>query len=119
MSTVMGITSLKLNHEQKVNLVRTVDKHLSTIFKSARAVTLQVVDPDFCTDLAKDQTTFFICVPPQISIDKKREAIKLVNDAMLEAVGYKGALKVIVLFHYHTEESVGKDGELLLDIMNK
>ena len=118
MSTIMGITSLQLNHEEKVNLVQTLDKHLGTIFLSARAITMQVVDPDFCTDLAKDQTTLFICVPPTISVEKKREAVELANNAMLEAVGYKGLFKVIVLFHYHTYDSVGKDGELLLDIMN-
>lgn len=116
MATIMSITSLDLTHDKKVELVNELEKSLGVMYTSALAITLQQVDAEFCTELAKDQTTFFVCVPPEISIDKKRRTIEIINDAMLKVVGYKGKLKNIVIFHYHTAESVGKDGELLVDM---
>lgn len=116
MATIMSITSLDLTHEKKVELVSELETSLGEIYTSALAITFQEVESEFCTELAKDQTTFFVCVPPQISIEKKRKTVEIINNAMLKVVGYKGKLKVIVLFHYHTAESVGKDGVLLVDM---
>lgn len=117
MATIMSITSLDLTHDKKIELVNELENSLGQIYTSALAITFQQVDAEFCTEMAIDQTTFFVCVPPQISIDKKRKTIEIINDTMLRVVGYKGQLKNIVLFHYHTEESVGKDGELLVDMI--
>ena len=55
-------------------------------------------------------------MPPYITLEKKRETIKLLNDTMVREVGCRGPMKVVVLFQYHDDEGVGKDGELFADI---
>lgn len=50
-----------------------------------------------------------------IPLEKKRQTIELLNNTMVREVGYKGEMKVIVLFQYHDDEGVGKDGELFAD----
>ena len=64
---------------------------------------------------AKDQMTFFVFVPPYMDIDRRRELIKILNDTMVRVVGYKGPLKVIVIFKYHDDEACGVDGVLRAD----
>ena len=62
------------------------------------------------------QTTFFVCVPPYATLEKKRETIELLHNTMVRETGYQGELKNIVLFQYHDDDGVGKDGELFADI---
>ena len=64
---------------------------------------------------AKDQMTFFVFVPPYMEIDRRRQLIKVLNDTMVRVVGYKGPMKVIVIFKYHDDEACGVDGVLRAD----
>jgi len=116
MATIFAVTSLELTREQKKNLSDTLIQDISTLYKHAMSFNLAQIPQDHCRGDSINQTTFFVCVPPYISIEKKRETIKLINDSMLRAVGYQGEMKVIVLFQYHDDEGVGKDGELFADI---
>lgn len=42
--------------------------------------------------------------------------IELLHNTMVRETGYQGELKNIVLFQYHDDDGVGKDGELFADI---
>ena len=41
--------------------------------------------------------------------------IEKLNETMVRVVGYKGPLKVIVIFKYHDDEACGVDGVLRAD----
>lgn len=116
MATIFAATSLDLTREQKKSLSDALIRDIGTIYTHAMSFNLAQIPQENCRGDSIDQTTFFICVPPYISLDKKRETIKLINDTMVREVGYKGPMKVIVLFQYHDDEGVGKDGELFADI---
>mgnify|MGYP006964048684 CR=1 FL=1 len=47
--------------------------------------------------------------------DYWQSQVKVLNDTMVRVVGYKGPLKVIVIFKYHDDEACGVDGVLRLD----
>ena len=121
MATIFGVTTIEMTREERKHLSDALIADLGTMYKHALSVNIaQIPDSDCRGDEiyggAHDQITFFVCVPPYISLEKKRETIKLINDTMLREVGYKGVMKVIVLFQYHDDEGVGKDGELFADI---
>lgn len=116
MATIFAATSLELTREQRKSLSDALIKDLGTIYTHAFSFNLTQVPQENCRGDSIDQTTFFVCVPPYIALEKKRETIKIINDTMVREVGYKGEMKVIVLFQYHDDEGVGKDGELFADI---
>ena len=116
MATIFAATSLELTREQRKSLSDALIKDLGTLYTHAMSFNLAQVPQENCRGDSIDQTTFFVCVPPYIALEKKRETIKLINDTMVREVGYKGEMKVIVLFQYHDDEGVGKDGELFADI---
>lgn len=116
MATIFAATSLDLTREQKKSLSDALIRDIGTIYTHAMSFNLAQIPQENCRGDSIDQTTFFVCVPPYISLEKKRETIKLINDTMVREVGYKGPMKVIVLFQYHDDEGVGKDGELFADI---
>ena len=116
MATIFATTSLELSREQKKALSDELIKDIGTIYTHAMSFNLSQIPHEDCRGDSIDQTTFFVCVPPYISIEKKRETIKLINDTMVRVAGYHGPMKVIVLFQYHDDEGVGKDGELFADI---
>ena len=88
---------------------------LGTLYTHALSFYLSKIPQEDARGGAVDQITFFVCVPPYIPLEKKRQTIELLNNTMVREVGYKGEMKVIVLFQYHDDEGVGKDGELFAD----
>ena len=116
MATIFAITSLELSQEEKKHLSDELIKDIGTLYTHAMSFNLAQIPQDHCRGGSINQTTFFVCVPPYMSIEKKRETIKLLNDTMGRVTGYQGELKVVVLFQYHDDEGVGKDGELFADI---
>lgn len=115
MSTIFAVTSIEMTEEQEKALSAAIIRDLGTIYTHALSFYLKKIPQEHARAGAVDQINFFVCVPPYISLDKKRETIKLLNDTMLREVGYKGPMKVVVLFQYHDDEGVGKDGELFAD----
>lgn len=115
MATIFAITSLDLNDSQKKHLSDELIKDIGTLYTHAMAFNIAFIPQENCRGDSIDQITFFVCVPPYISLEKKRQTIELINNTMLRVVGYKGVLKVIVLFQYHDDDGVGKDGELFSD----
>ena len=111
MATIFGVTSLELTEEQEKALSAALIKDLGTLYTHALSFYLSKIPRGG----AVDQITFFVCVPPYIPLEKKRQTIELLNNTMVREVGYKGEMKVIVLFQYHDDEGVGKDGELFAD----
>ena len=89
---------------------------LGTIYKHALSFNLVQIPQDSCRGDSINQTTFFVCVPPYATLEKKRETIELLHNTMVRETGYQGELKNIVLFQYHDDDGVGKDGELFADI---
>ena len=115
MATVFGVTSLELTEEQEKALSAALIKDLGTLYTHALSFYLSKIPQEDARGGAVDQITFFVCVPPYIPLEKKRQTIELLNNTMVREVGYKGEMKVIVLFQYHDDEGVGKDGELFAD----
>ena len=115
MATIFGVTSLELTEEQEKALSAALIKDLGTLYTHALSFYLSKIPQEDARGGAVDQITFFVCVPPYIPLEKKRQTIELLNNTMVREVGYKGEMKVIVLFQYHDDECVGKDGELFAD----
>ena len=115
MATIFGVTSLELTEEQEKALGAALIKDLGTLYTHALSFYLSKIPQEDARGGAVDQITFFVCVPPYIPLEKKRQTIELLNNTMVREVGYKGEMKVIVLFQYHDDEGVGKDGELFAD----
>ena len=115
MATIFGGTSLELTEEQEKALSAALIKDLGTLYTHALSFYLSKIPQEDARGGAVDQITFFVCVPPYIPLEKKRQTIELLNNTMVREVGYKGEMKVIVLFQYHDDEGVGKDGELFAD----
>ena len=115
MATIFGVTSLELTEEQEKALSAALIKDLGTLYTHALSFYLSKIPQEDARWGAVDQITFFVCVPPYIPLEKKRQTIELLNNTMVREVGYKGEMKVIVLFQYHDDEGVGKDGELFAD----
>ena len=115
MATIFGVTSLELTEEQEKALSAALIKDLGTLYTHALSFYLSKIPQEDARGGAVDQITFFVCVPPYIPLEKKRQTIELLNNTMFREVGYKGEMKVIVLFQYHDDEGVGKDGELFAD----
>ena len=115
MATIFGVTSLELTEEQEKALSAALIKDLGTLYTPALSFYLSKIPQEDARGGAVDQSTFFVCVPPYIPLEKKRQTIELLNNTMVREVGYKGEMKVIVLFQYHDDEGVGKDGELFAD----
>ena len=115
MATIFGVTSLELTEEQEKALSAALIKDLGTLYTHALSFYLSKIPQEDARGGAVDQITFFVCVPPYIPLEKKRQTIELLKNTMVREVGYKGEMKVIVLFQYHDDEGVGKDGELFAD----
>ena len=115
MATIFGVTSLELTEEQEKALSAALIKDLGTLYTHALSFYLSKIPQEDARGGAVDQITFFVCVPPYIPLEKKSQTIELLNNTMVREVGYKGEMKVIVLFQYHDDEGVGKDGELFAD----
>ena len=115
MATIFGVTSLELTEEQEKALSAALIKDLGTLYTHALSFYLSKIPQEDARGGAVDQITFFVCVPPYIPLEKKRQTIELLNNTMVREVGYKGEMEVIVLFQYHDDEGVGKDGELFAD----
>lgn len=119
MATIFAVTSLDLTPEKRKELSDALINDLGTIYTHAMSLNLAQIPQEDCRGDSINQTTFFVCVPPYISIDKKRETIKQIHETMVRETGYQGVLKNIVLFQYHDDEGVGKDGELFADTKAK
>ena len=114
MATVVATTSLQLTPEKQKEVVHALEDAIGSMFK-AYSLYFVPVPQDNVTECAKDQTTFYVFVPPALSVDRRRQMIKVLTDAMLNTVGYKGELKNIVIFKYHGDEDCGVDGVLRAD----
>ncbi|AEF84339.1 hypothetical protein TREPR_3025 [Treponema primitia ZAS-2] len=115
MATIYSLTTLELDESQKKALVDELTSALGQIYTKGLSLYFTKVKPEDTIGDAKNQLLFFVCVPPYITLEKKRLTIKILNDAAIRGAGYKGKLKVIVLFQYHDDDGVGKDGLLFAD----
>lgn len=114
MATVFATTSLQLEPEKKKELIDALGETIQSMFKTYSLYYVPM-PAENVSEGAKDQMTFFVFVPPYMEIDRRRQLIKILNDTMLRVVGYKGPLKVIVIFKYHDDEACGVDGVLRAD----
>ena len=114
MATIFAATSLQLDADKKKELLDELDKSITTMFKTYSLyytpVPAENVSPD-----AKDQMTYFVFVPPYMEVERRRQFIKLLTDTTVRVVGYKGPMKVIVIYKYHDDEACGVDGVLRPD----
>ncbi len=114
MATIFAATSLELEPEKKKELLDALGETIGTMFKTYSLYYTPVPAANV-SEGAKDQMTFFVFVPPYMELDRRRELIKILTDATVRVVGYKGPMKVIVIFKYHDDEACGVDGVLRAD----
>lgn len=114
MATIFAATSLELEPAKKKELIDALGESIGTIFRKY-SLYYTPVPAENVSECAKDQMTFFVFVPPYMEIERRRQLIKVLNDTMVRVVGYKGELKVIVIFKYHDDEACGVDGVLRAD----
>ena len=114
MATIFAATSLELDQDKKKELLDELGTTIGTVFRKYSLYYVPV-PAENVSECAKDQMTFFVFVPPYMDIDRRRDLIKKLNDTMVRVVGYKGELKVIVIFKYHDDEACGVDGVLRAD----
>lgn len=114
MATIIAATSLDLNRAQKKEFLDEIAKSVGEVFRFY-SIYYTPVNPEYCSECAVDQITYFVFVPPYMEIDRRRALIKKLNDTTVRVVGYKGELKVIVIFKYHDDEACGVDGVLRAD----
>lgn len=116
MATIFGVTSLPLTPDGLKSFSDALISDLSMLYTHALSCNIVRVPQEDCRGDSCGQTTFFVCVPPYISLEKKRQTIALINNTITRIAGPQGKLKVVVLFQYHDDDGVGKDGELFADI---
>lgn len=116
MATIFAVTSLPLTPDELNLFSDALISDLATLYTHALSCNIVQVPQENCRGDSIGQTTFFVCVPPYISLEKKRQTIVLLNNTITRVVGPQGKLKVVVLFQYHDDDGVGKDGELFADI---
>jgi len=114
MATIFATTSLNLEPAKKQELIDELGTTIGTVFKRYSLYYFPVAQENV-SECAVDQMTFFVFVPPYMDIDRRRDLIKKLNETMVRVVGYKGELKVIVIFKYHDDEACGVDGVLRAD----
>ena len=114
MATNFAATSLELEPEKKKELLDALGETIGTMFKTYSLYYTPVPAANV-SEGARDQMTFFVFVPPYMELDRRRELIKILTDATVRVVGYKGPMKVIVIFKYHDDEACGVDGVLRAD----
>ena len=114
MATIFAATSLELEPEKKKELLDALGETIGTMVKTYSLYYTPVPAANV-SEGAKDQMTFFVFVPPYMELDRRRELIKILTDATVRVVGYKGPMKVIVIFKYHDDEACGVDGVLRAD----
>lgn len=114
MATIFAATSLELDQDKKKELLDELGTTIGTVFRKYSLYYVPV-PAENVSECAKDQMTFFVFVPPYMDIDRRRDLIKKLNETMVRVVGYKGELKVIVIFKYHDDEACGVDGVLRAD----
>ena len=114
MATILAATSLDLNRAQKKEFLDEIGKSVGEVFRFY-SIYYMPVNPEYCSECAVDQITYFVFVPPYMEIERRRALIKKLNDTTVRVVGYKGELKVIVIFKYHDDEACGVDGVLRAD----
>ena len=114
MATIFAATSLELDQDKKKELLDELGTTIGTVFRKYSRYYVPV-PAENVSECAKDQMTFFVFVPPYMDIDRRRDLIKKLNETMVRVVGYKGELKVIVIFKYHDDEACGVDGVLRAD----
>jgi hypothetical protein len=120
MASILALTSLDLRERDKARLSRALISGLGEIFPDAMSFSLKAIPPEYANDMAKNQTTFIICLPQEyLPIEVKRAAALICNDVLREQAGVKGRYKAIVLFWYHDVEDLGKDGELFSDLFEE
>lgn len=114
MATIFAATSINLEGEKKKEFVDEIGKAISTVNKTYSLYYVPV-PADNCSDCAQEQITFFVFVPPYMEIDRRRQLIKVLDEAANKVLGYRGELKNIVIFKYHDDEACGVDGVLRAD----
>ncbi len=109
MSYIYAVTSLQLDPGQ-------TDAIAQAIARSGLAgqftMGFKQYPAEFCAGLAVDQITFFLCVPDDTDVGKRRELNKLLNDTMISVTGYKGEFKVIVIFWPYESKDALMDGKI-------
>lgn len=114
MATIMAATSLNLEEEKKQELINEMESAIATVFKCYSLYYVPVPQENV-SECAVDQITWFVFVPPYMEIDRRRELIKVLDEAANKVLGNRGPLKNIVIFKYHDDEACGVDGVLRAD----
>jgi phenylpyruvate tautomerase PptA (4-oxalocrotonate tautomerase family) len=116
-ATIYVLSAHDMDEEKQQVLVGELIRSISEVFTKALSLYFTKIDPRDCTGASRNQVLFIVCVPPYIPLEKKRLTVETFHRAVVRVLGEGSASRV--LFQYHDDEGVGKDGELFADIKAK
>lgn len=114
MATVLVSSVLDKTNEKKKELFQNISDALSATFPKY-SLYYESVDPACVAGYAKHQVNIIICVPPYMSMERKREVNRNLHAAVTKTYGELERFSVIVLFKYHPDDCCGVDGVLRAD----
>lgn len=120
MATIVAITAIELTGDQKKALCEKVEEGAAKAFGIDKKITELMILPPLSEEShgpsVTNQITYFVFTKPDKTDDQKRAISKAINDATLEVTGSLGLGKVIVIIKEHTDNNVGVDGVLKIDM---
>jgi hypothetical protein len=106
-----------MEKQKEQELVQELIRSIGEVFTKALSFYFTKMDSRDYTGHSPDQVLFIVFVPPYIPMEKRRLTVKTFHDAVIRVLGPGSRSRV--LFQYHDDEGVGKDGELFADIKAK
>jgi phenylpyruvate tautomerase PptA (4-oxalocrotonate tautomerase family) len=116
-ATIYTLTARDMEEQKQRELVHELIRSINEVFTKALSFYFTKTAPLDCIGASRDQVLFIVCVPPYIPLEKKRLTIEAFHRAVVRVLGSGSSSRV--LFQYHDDEGVGKDGELFADIKAK
>ena len=114
MATILATTTLELTKAQKKELFDDLSTAIIKTFGTP-SIYFREIDPEDCAGQFEQQLQIFICVPPYMSVERKRGLVKDVQEVKTKWIKVFTQLKVIVTYHYHEDDACGVDGVLRSD----
>ena len=114
MATILATTTLELTKAQKKELFDDLSVAIIKTFKTP-SIYFRQIDIDDCSGNYQDQLQVFICVPPYMTVERRRILVKDVEEVKNKWVKVFPNFKLIVTYHYHDDEACGVDGVLRSD----
>lgn len=114
MASVYVLTTRPMDEQVKNMFYQELCSALEPTF-SLYSLMLQNIPASHANQAAKDHTAIFICVPPYMDIERRRNVVHDLSHAVERVFHCPGDPKTTIMFPYHTDDCCGKHGTLRSD----